>query len=164
MLERNNPDSLTNDIINRIGINYLTHYPNSTFKHSHQKNAAVLANYRENNSPREKWEFLLSQWIRIPSEGELVSAITGLFDIAFESKLKYNSSGLYPFNTIIRDHYSARLYSMVNDIHQQLRTPFNARPVSLVATRSFLNTPPGSSAVVNTELDPLAGRVPRKYS
>lgn len=88
-----NPDGLSNDLIQRIGIDYLGRHNVeqggivSMFKkisHGNQPSAKMLKNYDQATDAHSKWLFLASVFATLnKSHGELSSQLLNLFENAF---------------------------------------------------------------------------------
>lgn len=79
-----NPRYLTNSMINKIGTDYCTKYPEKTWLHHHQNLANELKEYNKKNSAEDKWKDLLAIYSKLEHpNGELAQGIDQLFMDAF---------------------------------------------------------------------------------
>lgn len=88
------PSALSNEIINQIGNEYLRKFPQSKHKlvrlfqgHDHHEQARKMANYTEDSTAEEKWNFLLSIYKTFDKpQGHLAGEIDKYFISAFNIK------------------------------------------------------------------------------
>lgn len=79
-----NPRYLTNSMINKIGTDYCTKYPEQTWFHHHQTLATELKEYNKKNSAEDKWKDLLAIYSKLEHpNGELAQGMDQLFMDAF---------------------------------------------------------------------------------
>lgn len=120
------PDSITNTLIQQIGIDYLDAYPADkkpctlnlcTHHHNNQSTAKKLKNYNSSCDSYEKWIFLANIYSELDkSKGELSNQILSAFLHAFgkapytREKLRYKP-GYYGGN-VYSSYYSPALVSI----------------------------------------------------
>jgi len=121
-IQRNNPDSLTLQTIQQIGINYTVRFSRNTqstllrmrnclFHHNHH-HALALRHCPEDLSAKQKWDYLLNIYKQLPNaNGYLAREIEYLFARAFNLRIEgiIAAGRIYvvPIGTIIRKFQDA---------------------------------------------------------
>jgi len=161
MLNRNEPESLTNDIINTIGLNYISVYPRASLTHSSHSVAHALADYNADVDSRDKWLFLAKQYMELNSTGktgQLSYAIRSLFTEAFPQLSHHYCNNMCPIREAerfvyepINRYYNEKLFQLVRSIFN--KKIFDDRPAAAfqLSASSPINTANLYPLLVSTE-------------
>lgn len=79
---RNNPESISNAMINELGNNYLHAHPQPTSSHNSHDFANAMADYNLDSDDKAKWYFLAEQYVGLVAggkNGELAKSIRKLY-------------------------------------------------------------------------------------
>jgi hypothetical protein len=153
MLVRNQPETITNAMINEIGKKYLSTNPEPNWLHDNHGVAKELAEYKSESDSKDKWIFLADKLMTLHQShkfGQLSKGIIDLLSEAFPA-LRTHFCSSCPSVQIkqtlydpINRYYNDKMYRMVRELHAANFLQTNPALAAIISSTSALITTPNA--------------------